>query len=257
MRIKHDGVAGGADVTDVAASTWNRMRAGRESAPTTPNGVYSSQRDAVVRRLRASGRSQSTPGTSFNQSQLGDLVIEPADLGLFKFDLAPRLGIFLCERLDDFLNLAAGGNAFFLQLQKRFLRRLTRFFRRGNTPNLPRKAGAAEVFLTLQPHESDFGAGAGAGEGLAVAVAVPPSLPSTSATTSRIKVSFTALIVQSTVLCAKNFFSKNVHAVHEADDDGVHGCVLHAGREARGTALAKTKPVRLHRHRGRPRPRWC
>jgi len=76
------------------------------------------------------------------------------------------------------------------------LSRTTRFFRRGEHAELTRKAGVADDFFTLQPHESDFGAGAdGAGAGLVVAVAVLlPNLPSTSATTSRIKVSFTALI---------------------------------------------------------------
>src|ERR1035441_472591 len=101
----------------------------------------------------------------------------------------------------------------------------------------------AEVFLVPQP-QFDDGAGGGAdgaGEGLAVAVAVPPSLPSTSATTSRIKVSFTALIIQSPHFCAENLFSKNIHAVHQADDDGVHGRVLHAGREARGTDRKSTR----------------
>src|SRR5580658_2678820 len=68
-----------------------------------------------------------------------------------------------------------------------------------NTPYLPRNATLAlEVFLASQPHEEDKGADAGAGGGAATAAApflgTPFNFPSTSATTSRIKVSFTALI---------------------------------------------------------------
>ena len=55
-------------------------------------------------------------GYELDQPQLGDLVRQAADLGLFKFNLAPRLGVALGHRLDDLLNLAAGDDAFLLQL---------------------------------------------------------------------------------------------------------------------------------------------
>ena len=60
------------------------------------------------------------------------------------------------------------------------------------TERLVYMANQISRFFAPQPHDSAFGAGAG--EVFAVAVAAPPSLPSTSATTSRIKFSFTALI---------------------------------------------------------------
>src|ERR1700722_9757504 len=121
-----------------------------------------------------------------------------------------------------------------------------------NTPNLPRKAGAAVAFFVPQPHDSDLGAGAGAG--WEVAVLVPFKRPSTSATTSRIKVSFTALMIQLPHFRAENLFSKNIHTVHDANDDGIHGRFLHAGCQAGAAALTKqnqlslTRPESVHGH---------
>ncbi len=110
------------------------MRARRDRADDAERSVFF-QRDAVVAAAGV-GAEPVHAGHQFDQAQLGDLVIEPADLRFFKFNLAPRLGVFLGHRLDDFLNLAAGGNAFFLELQKRFLRGTASFFRRGEHAEL-------------------------------------------------------------------------------------------------------------------------
>ena len=90
------------------------MRAWRDCANDTERRVFF-QRNAVVAAARV-GAEPVHPWHQFDQTQLGDLVVETADLGFFKFNLAPLLGVLLSHRLDDFLNLAAGGDTFFLQL---------------------------------------------------------------------------------------------------------------------------------------------
>ena len=97
------------------------MRAGRDRTDHAKRRVFL-QRDAVIAAAGV-GPEPVHPGNELDDFELLDFVIEPADFRLFKFKPAPSLGVFLGERLDDFLNLAAGGDAFFLQLQIRLLRR--------------------------------------------------------------------------------------------------------------------------------------
>ena len=59
--------------------------------------------------------------------QLFDLVIEPPNFRLFKFDPAPFCRVGFRERLDDFDNFDAGGHALFAELQEAFMRRGARF----------------------------------------------------------------------------------------------------------------------------------
>src|SRR5436309_1577765 len=93
-------------------------------------------------------------------------------------------------------------------------------------------------FFPPQPQSALAGAGLVAGF---TCVTEPFNRPNTSVTTSRIKVSFTALIAQLLLLRfrAKNLFPENIHGVHDADDDRVHRAFLQIWREAGGTALAK------------------
>ena len=90
------------------------MRAGRDRANDAEGSVFF-QRYAVIAAARVGAEPVHT-GHELDQSELGDFVIEAANLGFFKFNLAPLLGILLGHRLDDFLNLAAGGDTFFLQV---------------------------------------------------------------------------------------------------------------------------------------------
>ena len=145
MRVEHDGISGGADVDDVAAERGNRVRAGRDRTDDTKGRIFF-ERDTVIAAARVGAEPVHT-GHQLNQAQLGDLVIEAADLGFFKFNFAPLLGILLGHRLDDFLNLAAGSNAFFLQLQKRFLRGFASFFRRCEHAELAAQRGRGGGFL--------------------------------------------------------------------------------------------------------------
>ena len=79
------------------------------------------QRDAVIAAAGV-GSQPFHARHELDDLELLDLVIEPADLRLVEFEFAPRLGVCLGQRLDDLFDLAARGDALFLQLQERFLR---------------------------------------------------------------------------------------------------------------------------------------
>ena len=114
MRIEDNGISRRANVHDVAAQRGNGMGAGRDRANDAERRVFF-ERDAVV----ATARVRPQPvhaGHQLDDLQLRDLVIEPTNLGLIKFNLAPGFGIFLGERLDDLFNLAAARDAFFFKL---------------------------------------------------------------------------------------------------------------------------------------------
>ena len=69
-------------------------------APITPNGAASSRQTAVGAAV-AIGLEKLDAGDEFEDLQLFDLVIEPADLGLVQFHLAPGLGVVLCCFFDQ------------------------------------------------------------------------------------------------------------------------------------------------------------
>ena len=64
------------------------------------------------------------------------------------------------------------------------------------------------------------------------------------------------VVIRFQVFRVENLFSKHIHAIHDADDDGIHGRVLQAGRQARGAALAEQHHLALaaadavHGHNG-------
>ena len=114
MRIEHDRIPGGGNVHDVAAHRGNRMRAGRHRTDNAERRVFL-QRDAVI----AAAGIRPEPvhaGNELDDLEFRDFVVEPADFRLVEFELAPGLGVLFGERLDDFLNLAAGGDTLFFKL---------------------------------------------------------------------------------------------------------------------------------------------
>src|SRR5580765_8086326 len=88
--------------------------------------------------------------------------------------------------------------------------------------------------LSSQPQ-----AAAGVGADVLAGTTEPFKRPNTSVTTSRIKVSFTALIYHLSNFAAVNLFAEDIHDINDADDNGVHRRFLQIRRESRGTALAK------------------
>ena len=85
------------------------MRAGCDATNDAKRRVFF-ERNAVIATARV--RSQPIHARhKFDQSKFGDLVIQATDLRLFKFNPAPLFGVFLGKCLDDFFDLAAGGNA--------------------------------------------------------------------------------------------------------------------------------------------------
>ena len=90
------------------------MRAGRHRTDDAEWRVFL-QRDAVI----AAAAIRPEPvhaGNELDDLEFRDFVIEPADFRLVEFELAPGLGVLFGKRLDDFLNLTPGGDAFFLKL---------------------------------------------------------------------------------------------------------------------------------------------
>ena len=127
MRVEHHRIAGGGNVDNVAAQGGNGMRAGGDAPHHAKRRVFF-QGDAVVAAAGV-GAQPVHAGHQLDQAQLGDLVIQPADLRFVIFQFAPRLGVLFRQRLDDLLDLAPGGDALLAQLQKGFLRRGTGFVR--------------------------------------------------------------------------------------------------------------------------------
>ena len=99
-------------------------------APMTPNGAYSSKRNATVTAHRI-GLEPLGAGHVLGDEQLADLVVEPADLGLFHFEATPWLGIRHGQSLDDFNDLGAAGDSEFFQLEMRVERGLCGFIHAG------------------------------------------------------------------------------------------------------------------------------
>ena len=90
------------------------MRAGRHRTDNAERRVFL-QRDAVI----AAAGIRPEPvhaGNELDDLEFRDFVVEPADFRLVEFELAPGLGVLFGERLDDFLNLAAGGDTLFFKL---------------------------------------------------------------------------------------------------------------------------------------------
>ena len=68
--------------------------------PITPNGANSSQAKPVAAAV-GGGLQKFDAGHQFENLQLLDLVIEPADLGFVQLHLAPGLGVLLGDRFDE------------------------------------------------------------------------------------------------------------------------------------------------------------
>ena len=117
--VENDGVAGGGDVDDVAAEGGDGMGARGDGSDDAERGVFL-EGDAMV-AAAGIGAEPVHAGDELDDLELGDLVIEAADLGFVEFDLAPGFGILFGEGFDDLLDFAAGGDAFLLELEEGFL----------------------------------------------------------------------------------------------------------------------------------------
>src|SRR6266516_4724625 len=210
--------------------------------------------------LRASGRSQSTPGTSlmiFSFSILwSSRPIWVSSSSNLPHDSALRSQKVLM--ISSTVRRAAMPCC--CSCRKASCAAAQASLASGKTPNLPRRAGRPGPALPSpwQRQEEAMGAGAGAGAGAGTVLAgpgAPPRRPITSATISRIKASLTVLIKFSSP-GAVDLFPKHIHYVHDADDHGIDGNVLESGGEAGAAALAKHHHLAkagadaVHRHDG-------
>ena len=105
--------------------------------PMTPNGAYSSRHRPLL-PLKALVLQEFDAGNSFEDLQLFDLVIEPADLRFIQLELAPFLGLLLGDRFDQLDDAIAvvhrEAEQFLLRIRSR-PRRLRSIFPK--TPNSP------------------------------------------------------------------------------------------------------------------------
>ena len=116
MRVEHYRVARSADVYDVAGQGGNGMRAGRDRANHAEGRVFL-QCDAVIAAAGV-GPEPFNAGDELDDLQLGDLVVQPANLCLVELQFAPSLRVGGGHRLDDVDDLHARGDARLLQLQE-------------------------------------------------------------------------------------------------------------------------------------------
>src|SRR5262249_58241957 len=94
-------------------------RAGRDSTDHSKRGVFL-QSDPMISAMTV------RPKPIYARDQLDDLelvdlMIKPADLGLFQLGPPPFLRVAVAQGFDDLLDLAARGHPLLLQQQKRFL----------------------------------------------------------------------------------------------------------------------------------------
>ena len=151
MGVKDDGIACGDNIDDVAAEGGDGMCAGRDRADHAERGVFF-QRNPVIAAASV-GPQPIDARDEFDDLKLFDLVIEPTDFCFLQFETAPFRGVFLGQRLDDFLDLAPGRDAFLLQLKERLLGRNTGF------------VGIGKDSETPTPSKSGGGSGATAAPG--------------------------------------------------------------------------------------------
>ena len=106
-------------------------------------------------------------------------MVQPADLGFLKFELSPRLGIFSASDLTISSILRRAATPFCRNSKKASCAAAQASSAVAKTPNLPRKAGAAEATSLVLPaavavfRRGGCGCGLGGGDGLAIATAVP------------------------------------------------------------------------------------
>ncbi len=112
MRVEDDRVAGGHDVHDVAAERWDRVGRGRDRADDAEGCIFF-QRDAVI-AAQAIGVQPFHARDQFDDFQLLDLMIEPANPGFLQLQPAPLDGISVSHRFDDFHRLPPRRHAFLL-----------------------------------------------------------------------------------------------------------------------------------------------
>ena len=96
------------------------MRARRDRADDAEGRVFL-ERDAVIAAARI-GPEPLHAGDELDDLELLDLVVEPADLRLVEFELAPHFRVGLGHRLDDLDDLNARGDAALLKLEEGLVR---------------------------------------------------------------------------------------------------------------------------------------
>ena len=115
MRIEDDGISGGHHVDDIAGESGDRVSDWQNRADDTEGRVFL-EGDATI----AAHRVRLEPlgaGDVFGDLELGDLVVDAADLGLLHLEAAPWLGVCDGHAFDDFDHLGATRDAEFFQLE--------------------------------------------------------------------------------------------------------------------------------------------
>ncbi len=120
VRIENHCVAGRSDIHHIAAQRGDGMSARGDGADDAEGCVFL-EGDTVVPAV-AVGPEPIHAGNKFDDLELLDLMVEPADFRFLKFESAPLGRVRVGEGLDDFFNLPARGDAFLLQLEEGFLR---------------------------------------------------------------------------------------------------------------------------------------
>ena len=106
VRVADQGVAGGQHVDGVAGQRRQRVRHRRDDADDAERGVFL-QGDAVL-AAEGFGAQELDAGDAVGDDlELLDLVLEPADLGLFQFLAAELLGLVDADLADAVDGLAA------------------------------------------------------------------------------------------------------------------------------------------------------